>query len=57
MKKTLLLTSVISAIILTLPGCEAIGTIFKAGMWSGIIIVVFIIFLIILLITKVTKKK
>jgi hypothetical protein len=30
----------------TLAGCEAIGTIFKAGMWSGIIAVVLVVLVI-----------
>jgi len=30
----------------TLAGCEAIGTIFKAGVWSGIIAVVLVVLVI-----------
>lgn len=37
--------------VMLLSGCEAIGTIFKAGMWWGIILVVGVIALIIWLLT------
>jgi hypothetical protein len=29
--------------VLVLPGCEAIGDIFQAGMWVGAIVIVFVI--------------
>lgn len=37
-------------------GCEVIGGIFKAGVWSGIIIVVLVVVVIIWLIGKMGKK-
>ena len=37
-------------------GCEVIGGIFKAGVWSGIIIVVLVVVLIIWLFGKMGKK-
>ena len=37
-------------------GCSAIEGIFKAGVWSGIFIVVVIIAVIIFIISKATKK-
>jgi hypothetical protein len=39
-------------IFLTLPGCEAIGNIFQAGIWTGVIGVVVVVALIIFLITR-----
>ena len=33
-------------VLLALSGCEAIGDIFKAGIWSGVILVVIVIALI-----------
>jgi len=51
MKRIGLLTAILSTITL-LSSCEVIGGIFKAGMWSGIIIVVIVIALIIWLISK-----
>jgi hypothetical protein len=37
-------------------GCEVIGGIFKAGVWSGIIIVVLVVVLIIWLVGKMGRK-
>lgn len=56
MKKSIILTTALFYMSFILSGCEAIGTIFKAGMWSGIIIVVVIIFLIVFLIGRSKKK-
>ena len=41
----------------TLSSCELIGGIFKAGVWSGVIIVVVVLALIIWLISKVFGGK
>ncbi len=41
-------------LMLLVPGCEAIGDIFKAGVWFGIIIVIAVVALI-LLIVKMIK--
>jgi ABC-type enterobactin transport system permease subunit len=51
MKRIGLLTAIFSTITL-LSSCEVIGGIFKAGVWSGIIVVVIVIALIIWLISK-----
>jgi hypothetical protein len=57
MKKLNAFTAIcIALIIIVLPGCQAIGEIFKAGMWSGIIIVVLIIALVLFLINRSSKK-
>ena len=37
-------------------GCQAIGEIFKAGMWSGILIVIFVVALVLYFISKAGKK-
>jgi len=55
MKSNYLLMFLFSAGILTLTSCEAIGGIFKAGMWAGVIIVVAIIALVLWLIGKARK--
>ncbi len=44
--------SLIMLLATTLSSCEIIGGIFKAGMWSGIIIVVIVLSLIIWLASK-----
>ena len=41
---------------LFLTGCEAIAGIFKAGVWTGIIIVVLVIALIIFLVSRMSSK-
>ncbi|MEO8117159.1 MAG: hypothetical protein ABI653_05865 [Bacteroidota bacterium] len=49
----------ILAVLLALPmlsSCDAIAGIFKAGMWTGFIIVAIVIAVIIWIIAKVTKK-
>ena len=51
MKRIGLLATILSTITL-FSSCEVIGGIFKAGMWSGIIIVVIVVALIIWLISK-----
>jgi hypothetical protein len=53
MKRIGLLATMLSTITL-LSSCEVIGGIFKAGVWSGIIVVVIVIALIIWLISKFT---
>jgi hypothetical protein len=37
--RTTLSLSALVALCLALPGCEAIGKIFKAGIWTGVIMV------------------
>ena len=57
MKKSLL--PVLVALVLgsfMLTGCEAIGSIFKAGVWSGIIIVFVVIALIVYFFSRGSKK-
>lgn len=41
----------------SLASCQAIGAIFKAGVWSGVLLVVGIIALIIFIISKIAGKK
>ena len=45
--------AVIALLITTLSGCDLIGGIFKAGVWSGIIVVVIVLALIIWLVSKI----
>ncbi len=55
MKKIISSAVIISLIVFLLPGCQAIEGIFKAGVWTGIIVVVAIIALIIFLATRGKK--
>ena len=56
MIQKLLYAGFLALLLFVFPGCTVIGGIFKAGVWSGIIIVVLIIALIIFLIGKMGKK-
>jgi hypothetical protein len=52
--KTIIVSMILLSI--TLSSCEAIASIFKAGVWVGVIIVVVIIVIILWLISKAGKK-
>lgn len=49
------LLSLLLLLVLFLSSCEAIGAIFKAGIWVGIVIVVIILVIIFWLIRKFSK--
>jgi hypothetical protein len=55
--KNNLIASFLIVMAFTLSGCEAIASIFKAGVWSGVIIVVLIIALVIFIIAKLGGRK
>lgn len=46
----------IAFFIISLQSCQAIGDVFKAGMWSGVVIVVLIIGVVLYLISKGNRK-
>ncbi|WP_165958117.1 hypothetical protein [Segetibacter sp. 3557_3] len=54
-QNNLVLASVLVMAVLSLTSCEAIGGIFQAGMWMGVIIVVIIIVLVLWLINKARR--
>ncbi|MBC7628497.1 phosphatidate cytidylyltransferase [Ferruginibacter sp.] len=57
MKKSFFWVTITAAIIIiVLPGCQAIGQIFKAGIWTGIFIVALIIGVILYLTSRAGKK-
>jgi hypothetical protein len=56
MKNRSLLATFFICLLVMLSGCSAIAGIFKAGVWSGIIIVVIVIVLIIFIVGKMGKK-
>lgn len=57
MQKLLFLKScLIAFLIISLSGCQAIGEIFKAGVWSGIFIVILIIGVVLYFISRGGKK-
>lgn len=53
--KKFTLFSLATLAMISLTGCDAIGTIFEAGMWWGIIVVVAVIAVILWLVGKVRK--
>ena len=56
MKMKLYNTGFLLTLITVFSGCEVVGGIFKAGIWSGIIIVVLVVVLIIYIVGKMGKK-
>lgn len=56
MKKYSIL-AILALVVTTLSSCELIEGIFKAGVWSGVILVVVILALIIWLIAKIFGRK
>ncbi len=50
-----LMSTLLLVLLVSLSGCEAIAGIFKAGMWTGVIVIVAIIALVLYLVGK-TKK-
>jgi hypothetical protein len=54
MKKASLITLLAVVLTASLSSCQLIGDIFKAGVWSGIILVALVLGLIIFIIAKVT---
>lgn len=56
MNKNLQLLTALLSLVFLLSSCEAIGAIFKAGVWSGILIVVLIIVLIVFIARGISKK-
>jgi hypothetical protein len=57
MKKQRVAIGMLCLAMLSLSSCQVVGTIFKAGMWWGIIMVVIVIAVIIWLISKFSGKK
>lgn len=56
MKKRLFYFSTLITALSTLSGCEVIGGIFKAGVWSGILLIFLGIALVVFVISKLVKK-
>ncbi len=46
------LLSVLMLLVITMTSCEAIGGIFKAGMWTGVIVIVLIVALILYFVNR-----
>jgi len=50
-------TAILSASLLLLSGCELIGDIFKAGVWTGILLVAVVVGLILFVLARLFGKK
>jgi hypothetical protein len=57
MRKYLINICLLGLTNVSLSSCEAIGGIFKAGVWSGVLLIVLAIGVIIYIATRVTKRK
>lgn len=57
MNKILQCITVLLSLGFLLSSCEAIGAIFKAGVWSGVLIVVLIIVLVVFIARGIGKNK
>lgn len=55
--KTSLSVVLFLALASMLSSCEAIGTIFEAGVWTGVLIIALVVGLIIFIIAKAGRKK
>lgn len=55
--KNLIFPSLLAACIISLNSCQVIEGIFKAGVWSGVIIVVLVVALVIYVISRLAGKK
>jgi len=55
-KKLMTLLPAILVASLFLSGCQAIGDIFKAGMWTGVIVVILIVAIVIFIISKLFSR-
>ena len=56
-KKNTTACAILLVVLLTFQGCAAIAGIFKAGMWTGVILVAAVIVLIIYLVAKMAGRK
>ena len=57
MKSNIAASWLLLLLMLFLSSCQAIGDIFKAGVWSGMLLVIAIIALIILVVSKMFNRK
>lgn len=56
MNKGIQFITILVALSFLLSSCEAIGAIFKAGIWTGVFIIVFVVVLIIFIARAFNKK-
>lgn len=52
MKTNVFVTIILACMLLIMPGCEVIGGIFKAGVWTGVLMIAVVVGVIIFIIAK-----
>lgn len=57
MKLSAFYPALLFILLIALPGCEIIGDIFKAGVWTGILLIAVVVAVIIFIIGKLGSKK
>lgn len=57
MKPQVFYSALLLLLLISLPGCEVIGDIFKAGVWTGILLIAVVVAVIIFIIGKLGSKK
>lgn len=57
MKPQVFYSAILLILLISLPGCEVIGGIFKAGVWTGILLIAVVVAVIIFIIGKLGSKK
>lgn len=58
MKLSTFYSAILLVLLFTLPGCEVIGGIFKAGVWTGVLLIAVVVAaIIIFIISKLGSKK
>lgn len=57
MKRILRVAALLTVMATVLSSCEAIGAIFKAGVWTGVFVIVLIVAVIIFIISRLGGKK
>lgn len=52
----ILFASIIAFLLITVNGCNIIGDIFQAGIWTGVILIVIVVVIIIAIVSRIRKR-
>jgi hypothetical protein len=53
---TYLRLMILAVLALSLPACDAIGAIFKAGIWAGVLLVAVVVVLVVFIVSKIGRR-
>jgi hypothetical protein len=53
---TFLRLMILAVLALSLPACDAIGAIFKAGIWAGVLLVAVVVVLVVFIVSKIGRR-